>query len=383
MSRGSDAEFSKRGCLISGLWTLLSLPFWVGAAALLVVSTTVESRLFAAALICFLPVPLNFLHWHRTSRRIITILLIGAGATALFLCAQKAPGYSDDPQAKARTIYRDARGPSRFSPVNLVPEVDQQILRSYLTSALDPNLSWSQAARLRADFISVHDEMQEDLDLAVLPSVLGSTYRATVGLGAKAGPVFVYVPEVSGSPALPAIVFLHDRMGNSHGYWTVWKKFADTYRYAIVSPTFGTGNWSGEGGLETIEQARQLCIEDPRINEKKLILAGISNGTTGVTRGGRATPGKWQGLLFISPVIEKSVIESEEFKNGWGGRRALIITGEQDRQTPSAHVRKAVSSMADIGMEITTHYLEDAHHFLFLSEPEQVSKLISGWVKSF
>ena len=52
MSKEPDAEFSKRGCLVSGLWTLLSLPFWLGAVTLLAVCTTTEARLFAAALIC-------------------------------------------------------------------------------------------------------------------------------------------------------------------------------------------------------------------------------------------------------------------------------------------------------------------------------------------
>ena len=76
MSKEPDAEFSKRGCLVSGLWTLLSLPFWLGAVTLLAVCTTTEARLFAAALICLLPAPLNVLHWHKTSRRALTILLL-------------------------------------------------------------------------------------------------------------------------------------------------------------------------------------------------------------------------------------------------------------------------------------------------------------------
>tara|TARA_B100000519_G_C13981431_1_gene314829 strand:- start:74 stop:592 length:519 start_codon:yes stop_codon:yes gene_type:complete len=171
-------------------------------------------------------------------------------------------------------------------------------------------------------------------------------------------------------------------MGNSQSYWTVWKKFADTHQYAIVAPSFGAGNWSREGGLEAIEQARQFCMDHPRIDGNKLILAGLSKGGAGVTRGGRATPAKWQGLLFISPVIEKSIIESEDFRNGWGGRKALIITGEQDEQISPEHVRKAVSSMAEIKMDVTAHYLPGSHHFLFLSEQERVGKMISDWLES-
>ena len=382
MSKEPDAEFSKRGCLVSGLWTLLSLPFWLGAVTLLAVCTTTEARLFAAALICLLPAPLNVLHWHKTGRRALTILLLLTGGTALILCVQRAPRHTDNAQAMTRVIHRDGASPSRFSPVNLVPEIDQNILRSYLSAVFDPNLSWSRAADLRNELRSLSSERKKDADLSSLPSVLGSTYREAVGFKPAPGPIFIHLPGGAEGATLPAIVFLHDRMGNSQSYWTVWKKFADTHQYAIVAPSFGAGNWSREGGLEAIEQARQFCMDHPRIDGNKLILAGLSKGGAGVTRGGRATPAKWQGLLFISPVIEKSIIESEDFRNGWGGRKALIITGEQDEQISPEHVRKAVSSMAEIKMEVTAHYLPGSHHFLFLSEQERVGKMISDWLES-
>ena len=382
MSGKPEAEFSKRGCLISGLWTLLSLPFWLGAVALLAVSTTTESRLFAIALICLLPVPLNFLHWRKTSRRIVTVLLVLTGGTALFLCAQKAPLHTDDPQAPARMIFRDGNSHSRYSPVNLIPEIDQHILRSYLSSLIDPNLSWTRAAELRNDLRGIFAAREKDRDLAPLPTVLGPAYLEAAGFKPGPGPLFVYIPATEETSTLPALVFLHDRMGNSQGYWAVWKKIAETHRYAIVAPSFGSGNWARDGGLEAIEQARRFCVDDPRIDGNRLILAGLSHGATGVTRGGRATPDKWQGLLLLSPVIERDIIESEEFRDGWGGRKALVITGEQDKQTPPGHIRRAVSSLDEIKMEVTTHYLPGGHHFLFLSEQEQVSKLIGAWLTS-
>ncbi len=385
MGKKPEAESSALGCILSGTWTLVSLPFWLGATGLLVVSTTSASKLFAIALICLLPIPLNFLHWHRTSRKIVTVLLLLTGSIAFFLCARQATDYADDPEAAARVIYENGTRHFSCSPANLVPEIDQYILGSYLLALIDPNLGWSQAAELRENVGNIYADLEKDAELATLPCVLGSSYREMIGLKPRTGILFVYVPKRSGWDPLEkktALVFLHGGLGNFQGYWALWKRFADTTGVAIVAPTFGSGNWSGDGGLESIEQAREFCVNHPRIDGGKLVLAGIANGGTGVIHGGLAAPEKWRGLLFLSPVIEKSVVESNAFANGWGGRKALIITGERDKHTTADYVRKAVSSMEEIEMKLETHYLPDRDHFLIYSDWPQLQKLIGEWIKS-
>ena len=384
MGKKPETESSTLGCILSGTWTLASLPFWLGAVGLLVVSTTSASKLFAIALICLLPIPLNFLHWQRTSRKIVSVLLLVIGSVAFFFCARQAADYTDNPEARARVIYENGTNHSRYSVANLVPEVDQYILGSYLFGAIDPNLSWSRAADLRRNVRETYADLQNDADLAPLPCVLGSTYREMIGLKPRTGISFVYVPKRTGWDPLKkqtAIVFLHGALGNFQAYWTRWKSFADKTGVAIVAPAFGTGNWEKDGGLEAIEQARKFCAAHPRIDEEKLVLAGISNGGTGVIQGGLADPGKWRGLLFLSPVLEKSAVESNAFADGWGGRKALIITGEQDKRTTADYVRKAVSGMEAINMELEAHYLPDKDHFLIYSDWPEVQKLIEKWVK--
>jgi len=385
MGKKPEAESSALGCILSGTWTLASLPLWLGAIGLLVVSTTTASKLFAIALICLLPIPLNFLHWRSMRRRLISVLLLLVGSIFLFLCARQATGYADNPEAGARVIHQNGTRHISFSPANLVPEIDQCILGSYLLALIDPNLGWGQAAELRENVRNIYDELEKDAELATLPCVLGSAYREMIGLKPKPGILFVYVPERSGWDPLekkPAIVFLHGGLGNFQGYWVLWKQFADANGVAIVAPTFGSGNWSEDGGLEAIEQAREFCVNHPRIDDDNLVLAGIANGGTGVSLGGRATPEKWEGLLFLSPVIERSIVESDAFANGWGGRKALIITGERDRHTTSAYVRKAAAGMKEIDMELKEHYLPDRDHFLIYSDWPRLQTLIGNWLKS-
>ena len=385
MEKEPEAESSSLGCILSGTWTLVSLPFWLGAAGLLAVSTTSASRFFAVALICLLPLPLNFLHWHKLSRKITTGLLFLVALGAFFLCARQAPDHNDNPEASARVTYENRSGHSRYSLANLVPEVDQSILGSYILGAIDPNLNWSRSAVVRGSIREIYDDLRSDPDLASLPSTLGSSYRDMLGFKPRAGALFTYIPKEpdSGPDPLqkkPAMVFLHGHLGNLQACWALWKRIADTTGTAIVAPTFGAGSWSQEGGLNAIAKAREFCVNNPQIDPDKLILAGLSGGGKGVLREAGAHPGKWQGLLLLSPVIDQHILESDAFARGWPGRRALIITGERDKRASADQVRRAETSMKKINMEVESHYLPDGDHFLIYTDWSALREIIAQWL---
>ena len=375
-----DPQFSSFGCLFSVSWTLLTLPIWIVAFVLLATGITTEGRLFALAVACLLPVPLNLLHLHSMRRKVVTALLLVVGTGALLLCANRAPAHRDDPDAAARLVYQSGDSHARYSPANLVPEIDQHILGSYLFALIDPSLSWDQAADLRTDLKRIYREVANDPDLAPLPSVLGSAYREMLGLNPRTGRLFVYLPE--GNQPKPAILFLHGSLGNFQGSWQIWKSFADENGIAIVAPSFGAGNWYKDGGLEAIEQARLFCEEHPMIDSKRIVLAGLSNGGLGVTRGARATPNAWRGLIFLSPVFEKMVVDSEEFANGWAGRSVLIITGEEDKRTTPTRIREVEELLTGLTMKVESHHLPDEDHFLAYSDWPKVSRLMIEWLRN-
>lgn len=374
-----EPQFSSFGCMFSALWTLLSLPFWIGAFVLLVAGTTTEGKLFALALVCLLPLPLNFLHWRTKRRKIVTAVLLVVGFGSLAVCVSRAPDYRDNPDAAARLVYQTGASNSRYAPSNLVPEIDQHILGSYLFAVIDPSLSWEQAADLRNDFKKVYDRVDKDPDLAPLPSVLGSAYTEMLGVTARTGRLFVYVPK--GDKPKPAIFFFHGSLGNFKGYWQIWKTFADQHDVAIIAPTFGAGNWGGKYGLPTVEQALKFCEEHPMIDSDRMVLTGLSNGGIGVTRAARAHPKKFRGLIYLSPVMEKMVVESEEFANGWAGRSALIISGADDKRTTPTQIREVEELMTDLTMKVESHFIEKEDHFLAFSDWEKVSALVAAWLK--
>ena len=247
MGKKPETESSSLGCILSGTWTLAALPFWLGAVGLLVVSTTSASKLFAIALICLLPIPLNFLHWQRTSRKIVSVLLLVIGSVAFFFCARQAADYTDNPEARARVIYENGTNHSRYSVANLVPEVDQYILGSYLLGAIDPNLSWNRAADLRRNVRDIYADLQNDADLAPLPCVLG-----LLGFGLRHGPPRLRSPP--GTPQGPVGEPWDDQEGSPRGQQQQRPKRAeggprgatttliiDTYKQALGNYKFGRG----------------------------------------------------------------------------------------------------------------------------------------------
>ena len=380
--KAPESERSALGCLFSGTWTLLSLPLWIGAIALLAVSTMWTSRLFGIALICLLPIPLNLLHWRKTSRKIITALLLIAGSSALLLCnqqAQKAPGKQGD---SARLVYHK-NSSDHFRVSNLVAEVDQLALRSYLIAITNPDLSWQRASELREVTKDLYRDLSRDPELSSLPSLLGPSYRDMLGFESTAGALFSYIPSATSpgeSGKKVAIVLLHGSLGNFQGSWLLWKKLAESTGVAIVAPTFATGQWSQEGGRAAIAEAREFCIQHRAIDENRLVLAGISEAGIGVLREAAAAPQGWDKLLLISPVIEQEIINSKPFIDGWRNREAMIITSERNTLGPGQSIREAQASMESLGIRLSTHYLSSSEPFLFLSDWTSFQKLIQPWL---
>ncbi len=53
-------------------------------------------------------------------------------------------------------MYLRGGGASRLAPTNLVPEVDQLVLATYLVWLPDPVMNWSSAARLRGAILRAY-----------------------------------------------------------------------------------------------------------------------------------------------------------------------------------------------------------------------------------
>lgn len=366
------------------VWGIFTIPVLAAALFLLVISVTTGGRLFALALIGLILAPSLQAFAPRRSRKRAARGSAFIGGVSLIACAWIAPGRGDvgSPAGSAFLLFENGTRHSRFSPATLVPEVDQQILGSYLTGIIDPLLSYEQSKRLRADIIEIYAEFRADENIGRLPSVMGFAY-ADLFLGSRrAGNQFVYIPEasVAARGPLPVVIFLHGSLGNFQAYWQILKALADSAGVAVVAPTFGAGDWYLDGGMEAVAGALRFCKDEPRIDRSRVHLAGLSNGGTGVTRAALEFAGAFDSLILISPVVEIGITEQPGFQSAWRGKPVRIISGNADKRVPMLGLQVAELGMREAGIDVRADYLQGADHFLFFAERGRLRRLLVEWL---
>ncbi len=366
------------------IYIVLAVPVLMLAGLLLVHGHTCQGRIFAIAVIVGLPTPvvLWFLAYRRRIRGTFT-LAAALGIAAVLLLGINyvlTPGGQPLPASPIRSCFTGTTSYQRISMANLVPEMDQLILGTYVMSALDPLMDEPNTLELRAQVREVYGEMRRSPEFECLGSVMNHTYRDLFLGDRPIGHFYEYIPKSASSERLPVVIFLHGSFGNFRGYMWVWKRIADEQGVAIVAPTFGAGNWDAPGGEAAIEQARLYCASNPRMDPSRIFLAGLSNGGRGVCIGARRTPNGYRGLLFISPVLDTEGLLTDTFTESWKDKPILIIHGTTDNRIPVDYVRRAIDSMTRVGMHIESQLYEGQTHFLFFTMRKQMQDRIGNWL---
>ena len=285
------------------------------------------------------------------------------------------------PGSPIRSRFAGATAYHRASMANMVPEIDQLILGTYVVPSLDPLMDKPNTLELREQVRQVYGEMRRDPEFECLGSVMRQTYR-DIFLGDRpVGHFYEYIPATARSGRLPVMIFLHGSLGNFRGYLWVWKRIADEQGIAVVAPTFGTGNWDEPGGIDAIEQARRYCAAHPRMDATRIYLAGLSNGGLGVCRGASRSPNAYRGMLFISPVLDLDALLTPSLAAAWKQKPVLILTGTADNRIPALYIRNAVETMRTAGLRPECQFYDGQTHFLFFTIRDQVRERIGKWLR--
>ena len=351
---------------------------------LLAEAETWNGRLFALAFLALF-LAIGFLcGWLWGRRRRSGRIAAAAGCVALgglLICDVESPSGIAAPGAKLQSIFPPGDRYCRWSPVNLVPEIDQAKLGAIISPMADQIMTRQKANRLKGLFIATYREMDRDPEFVAVGSVMNTSYRDTFRLPFDQRHLYVYIPAHPANQRLPAIVFLHGSAGGFKVYMWIWKRFADAHGVAIVAPTFGAGNWYEPGGLEAIEAAYDYCKGLQAVDSNQIYLAGLSNGAIGVSREVSAHPERYHGIIYISGVMEPDVMAGPGFVNGCIEKPILVLHGEQDERIPPPFIRDTIALLPG-SMHIETHFIPDQDHFLILDAFDTVDQTVSHWMQS-
>ena len=92
------------------------------------------------------------------------------------MLAARAPDGAAAPNSRVHRHVPPGQGLSRFTPGNLVPEVDQLMAAYTAAVVVDPLFTLAQAGALKALTRQLSTEIEADLDFARLPSALPWVY---------------------------------------------------------------------------------------------------------------------------------------------------------------------------------------------------------------
>jgi hypothetical protein len=353
---------------------ILAIPATLIAVFLLLDAETWNGRLFAASCLVLYSGTCGLYLWVKKGGRVAgrgALALSGLALIGFAACYTFSPSGVTLGGSKLQSVFPPGRHYARWTPVGLVPELDQTKLGADLTPYSDPLMTRAKAGRMKALFLTAYREMQQDPEFVAVGSVMGDAYADAFGFPFNDRHLFSYIPTHKPGQKLPVLLFLHGSCGNFKAYLWTWKRFADDHQIAIVTPTFGFGNWNNPGGMEAIDWAYGYCTNHSELDAGRIVLAGLSNGGIGVSRAVCQNSGRFRGLIYISGVMEGEVMASPGFMQGCKGKSVLVIHGDQDERIPLKYVEEPLAGLTGT-VAVKTKYYANEDHLLFLSRRAEV-----------
>ena len=351
-------------------WMALTAPLTLLAILLLVSAVTLEGRLAALFALLFALAPALALAARRSASLASIVALLACGAVLV----ARAPSGTTLPDAHTRAVYLLGGGASRLAPTNVVPEVDQLGLATWLVWIPDPTMSFASASRLRGAIRSAYAPGRDDPEVRALGSALGDaiTDRDT-------GRMFVYEPSHAPGERRPAVLFLHGSAGSWKGYFLSQRAIFERRRVGLAQPSFGFGDWNRPGGVESVERARRWLASQPWVDPSRIYLACLSNGGRAVTRILRHDPARYRGLIFYSAVIEPRVLDGSPLDPSWAGVPALVLHGERDDRIAREYADDGVGALREQSLVVRYVTVPDEDHYLIFTAPDRVASEVSSW----
>ena len=356
------------------VWLLFAAQTWTGTGLAL---SGLITLLLPITLLFSYQLPIHHRLWRRVSL-VLGFCLVGLIGSILW----RTPTGSPNINSPVSHQFSQPTTFPRFVLPNVVPEVEQLNLGFTVMSYLDPILDTTQATYLSELTFTIYSEMENDPNFHALGSVMGWAYAEILGKPFNVGHYYRYIPQNHGNKPLPVLIFLHGSAGNFKGYFWLLSKLAEEQGMIIIAPSFGFGNWQPPDGTEAVLAALFRTAAQTPIDQKRIYLAGISNGGLGVSRAAATSPNQFCGLIFLSPVMDQGIVDGQAFQRAWQERPILVITGEDDRRVPLGFVEERIMHLKNGHVDVTPIYYPNEDHFLFFSQPEPVLNNISTWIET-
>ena len=315
--------------------------------------------------------------WFQRIRRRFYAVLIPIGLLSYLVPMLLAPSDGNaDPCVQSRflqgrSVFR------RYSPCNVMPEVDQINVAMTMCPMFAPQISRSEAARMRSLVLPLYAEMDRDAGFRDLGSALDTACLDLLHIKFPTGHYFVALPDRPATRSaaheqLPCLIFLHGMGGNAKVYIWLLSRLAREGKCVVIVPTFGLGNWDNPDGAAMVVAITREAVKTWPIDPHRIFLMGYSNGAMGATRAAVLRAELFQGLIYLSPVTEDELFSTKEFLSRSRDRKILFLCGGRDEQIPSSIVEATVACLKQRVSDVRMKVYDDEGHWLLFSQPKPV-----------
>lgn len=345
---------------------------------------TLFGRMFAVMVLSgfALPVALLIFFRVRSRPRLRYGCMIVTGAVPLLILIAltvTAPNGQPLPNSNVQSVFIGDGSYGRFSPFNLVPEIDQIKLGIVLSPYFDSRMSRGKANWVVNAAMPIYRELEAQPEYHALGSVMNYAYADLYGGRFDVGHVYQFVPEHSPEEKLPVLLFLHGIAGSKKIYLWILQKFAEKHKCIVVCPGFGFGRWRS-GAVEAVERARSYALQSLPGDPARVYLIGLSNGGLAVSRAATAHPDYYAGLILLCSVLDRTKIHSDKFTAGWRGRSILCIGGADDNRVPQEYLTAEMNALTEAGVNVTLRSYKGEDHFFIFTARERMYEDIGEWL---
>ncbi len=313
------------------------------------------------------------------TRLLMSVGLVSLGASTWVVCWQSSAPTEAPLESRFQSVYFGAARPARWTPVWLVNERDQVRLGSLVLPWIDSYSTPTLAVEYREAVESIYRELATDRQFNDHGSVLGEAYMDLLGVGTPLRHLYVYRPE--GASRAPTIVVFHGFLGNIKAHAWIWRVVAQTTGCAVVLPTFRNGLWRGAEAQAMMDDVLRYIDAAKDLDSERIVVAGVSNGASGVTEWAKAHKDRFLGLLYVVPALEGTE-DATGLPLAVGGRSILMLHGESDNRVPADFIRRCVILLQREGCSITRIAYPGQGHLLMFTAQEVFVRDVSNWIRT-
>jgi predicted esterase len=310
--------------------------------------------------------------WFKTRRKWFFAVLSPACLALVLIPITLAPDGGNQGACVRNCFLGGASKFHRYSPWNIIPEVDQMSVGLNLVPLGDPYVDFAKGRRMRSLVLSTCQRMEQEPDFRELGSAMGLAYRDLLHIEFRNGHYYLFLPETTPDERVPCLVFLHGMGGNIKPYFWVLSRISTRTKCAVIAPTFGMGFWEKEGSAEFVVDVTHEALQTLPIDPDQVFLLGYSQGAVGVTQAAVREPGLFRGLIYLSPITEDDLFESPEFQSQKEELRLLFLHGSNDLRIPCSFVEGTAKILQRTGYDARFKVYHGEDHYLILSQQESV-----------